>query len=423
MYPWGWGELEGIANRTDFDLTQHSKFSGQDLTYFDQEHDRRYLPYVIEPAAGADRATLAFLLAAYEEEDVDNGKGGTEKRTVLRLHPRLAPIKVAVLPLSKNEQLVPVADEVAALLRPELMIDVDVAGSIGRRYRRQDEVGTPLCVTVDFDTLDDRAVTIRDRDTMAQDRVPIDGLLAQLRRTLPSMTTTTTTRSSGSSRAHRATRSATRTAGGSPTSRPHARRRASPNRSCRRTATRSRASAPRGTCCPTRSSASATTRSSTPPADGDVELVDDDDAGPRAGTEQRADGLAEAARAAAAEGGRAAAPRTATASKAAQPTTAGATGPSRRSSLPEGMAARRAARSGAWRCCSTSPSSCVIFIGVSFLRARGDPERLLRHRQDQIDKVGTLPRASRTTSTTPRPLDKDEGRGPDGASTTARDRT
>ena len=113
MYPWGWGELEGIANRTDYDLTQHSKFSGQDLSYYDQEHDRRYLPHVIEPAAGADRATLAFLLAAYEEEDVDNGKGGTEKRTVLRLHPRLAPIKVAVLPLSKNERLVPVADEVA----------------------------------------------------------------------------------------------------------------------------------------------------------------------------------------------------------------------------------------------------------------------------------------------------------------------
>jgi glycyl-tRNA synthetase len=181
MYPWGWGELEGIANRTDYDLAQHSKFSGQDLSYYDQEHDRRYLPHVIEPAAGADRATLAFLLAAYEEQDVDNGKGGTEKRTILRLHPRLAPIKVAVLPLSKNEKLVPLADEVASSLRGELMIDVDVAGSIGRRYRRQDEVGTPLCVTIDFDTLDDRAVTIRDRDTMTQARVPIEGLLAELR--------------------------------------------------------------------------------------------------------------------------------------------------------------------------------------------------------------------------------------------------
>jgi glycyl-tRNA synthetase len=181
LYPWGWGELEGIANRGDYDLAQHSKFSGQDLSYYDQEQDRRYLPYVIEPAAGADRATLAFLLAAYEDEDVDNGKGGTEQRTVLRLHPSLAPIKVAVLPLSKKETLIPVADEVAALLRPELMIDVDVAGSIGRRYRRQDEVGTPLCVTVDFDTLDDRAVTIRDRDSMSQERVPIDGLLGELK--------------------------------------------------------------------------------------------------------------------------------------------------------------------------------------------------------------------------------------------------
>jgi glycyl-tRNA synthetase len=184
LYPWGWGELEGIANRTDYDLAQHSKFSGQDLSYYDQEHDRRYLPHVIEPAAGADRATLAFLLAAYEEEDVDNGKGGTEKRTLLRLHPSLAPIKVAVLPLSKNEKLVPLAEEVAGALRAELMIDVDVAGSIGRRYRRQDEVGTPLCVTIDFDTIDDRAVTIRDRDTMSQDRVPIDGLVAELRNRL-----------------------------------------------------------------------------------------------------------------------------------------------------------------------------------------------------------------------------------------------
>ena len=179
-YPWGWGELEGVANRTDFDLTQHAKFSGQDLSYYDQEQDRRYVPHVIEPAAGADRATLAFLLAAYEEQEVENGKGGTETRTVLHLHPRLAPIKVAVLPLSKNEKLVPVADEVAATLRERLMIDVDVAGSIGRRYRRQDEVGTPCCVTIDFDTLDDKAVTIRDRDTMTQERVPITDLRAEL---------------------------------------------------------------------------------------------------------------------------------------------------------------------------------------------------------------------------------------------------
>ena len=179
-FPWGWGELEGIANRADYDLTQHAKHSGEDLSFYDQESDSRYVPHVVEPALGADRATLAFLLAAYEEEEVPNGKGGTETRTVLRLHPRLAPISVAVLPLSKNERLVPVADEVAALLRPHFMIDVDVTGSIGRRYRRQDEVGTPLCITVDFDTLDDRAVTIRDRDSMEQTRVPIEELRAQL---------------------------------------------------------------------------------------------------------------------------------------------------------------------------------------------------------------------------------------------------
>ncbi|HYU38493.1 MAG TPA: glycine--tRNA ligase, partial [Acidimicrobiia bacterium] len=179
-YPWGWGELEGIANRTDFDLTQHAKFSGQDLSYYDQESDRRYVPHVIEPSAGADRAMLAFLLAAYHEEEVRG-----EKRTVLRLDPRLAPVTVAVLPLSRNEQLNPVAAEVADMVRPRFMIDVDDAGSIGRRYRRQDEVGTPLCVTVDFDTLDDRAVTVRDRDSMTQDRVPIDKLVAHLEDRLP----------------------------------------------------------------------------------------------------------------------------------------------------------------------------------------------------------------------------------------------
>ncbi|MGH9048832.1 MAG: glycine--tRNA ligase [Acidimicrobiia bacterium] len=179
-YPWGWGELEGVANRTDFDLTQHAKFSGEELDYYDQEADRRYVPHVIEPALGADRAMLAFLLAAYHEEEVRG-----EKRTLLRLDHRLAPIKVAVLPLSRNERLVPVADEIADSLRPHFMIDVDSAGSIGRRYRRQDEVGTPLCVTIDFDTLDDRAITVRDRDSMSQERVPVDKLLATLQERLP----------------------------------------------------------------------------------------------------------------------------------------------------------------------------------------------------------------------------------------------
>jgi glycyl-tRNA synthetase len=180
LYPWGWGELEGIAQRTDFDLTQHGKFSGEDLSYFDQEKNERYIPYVVEPAAGADRATLAFLLSAYDEDEAPTGDGKVEKRTVLRLDPRLAPIKVAVLPLSKNERLVPLADDVASALRKHFMIDVDLTGAIGRRYRRQDEVGTPLCVTIDFDSLDDNAVTIRDRDTMEQSRVPLAKLVSEL---------------------------------------------------------------------------------------------------------------------------------------------------------------------------------------------------------------------------------------------------
>src|SRR5689334_21536904 len=180
LYPWGWGELEGIAQRTDFDLTQHSKFSGEDLSYFDQENNEKYIPYVIEPAAGADRATLEFLLAAYDEDEAVSGEGKTEKRTVLRLDPRLAPIKVAVLPLSKNERLTPLAQDVAKALRPHFQIDVDLAGAIGRRYRRQDEVGTPLCVTIDFESLDDNAVTIRERDSMSQERVPIAQLVSEL---------------------------------------------------------------------------------------------------------------------------------------------------------------------------------------------------------------------------------------------------
>jgi glycyl-tRNA synthetase len=169
LFPFGWGELEGIAQRTDYDLKKHAEHSGQPLEYFDQATGERYVPYVIEPAAGATRSMMAFLIAAFDEDEV-NG----EKRSVLRLHPRLAPYQVAVLPLSKNDQLVPAAREVLSLLQPHWQTDYDQTQAIGRRYRRQDEIGTPLCVTVDFDTLDDRAVTVRERDSMEQVRVPIE---------------------------------------------------------------------------------------------------------------------------------------------------------------------------------------------------------------------------------------------------------
>ncbi|MEX1046970.1 MAG: glycine--tRNA ligase [Actinomycetota bacterium] len=183
-FPFGWSELEGVANRTDFDLKRHSEASGEDLRYFDQEKEERYFPFVIEPAAGADRATLAFLVDAFRVEEAPAAKGGTEKRTLLALHKDLAPMKVAVLPLSRNETLVPEAKRVFDLVKPEWMCDYDDAGSIGRRYRRQDEVGTPYCVTVDFESLDDGQVTVRDRDSMAQDRLPIDNLVEYLKERL-----------------------------------------------------------------------------------------------------------------------------------------------------------------------------------------------------------------------------------------------
>jgi len=175
-----WGELEGIANRTDFDLTAHSKASGVDLSYFDQTTGERYTPFVIEPALGADRATLAFLLDASAEDAAPTGKGGVEKRSVLRLHPALAPVKAAVLPLSRNADLSPVARDLAAELRRHWNVEFDDAGAIGRRYRRQDEIGTPYCVTVDFDSLEDRAVTVRDRDAMTQDRIALDKVVPWL---------------------------------------------------------------------------------------------------------------------------------------------------------------------------------------------------------------------------------------------------
>ena len=174
-YPWGWGELEGVAQRTNYDLNQHAQHSGQKLDFFDQAANERYVPFVIEPAAGVNRAMAAFLLAAYDEDEV-----GGEARTILRLHPRLAPYKLAVLPLSKKETLTPLARQIFQQLSERYMVDYDDTQSIGKRYRRQDEVGTPLCVTVDFDSLEDGAVTIRDRDTTEQVRVPIDQLLAEV---------------------------------------------------------------------------------------------------------------------------------------------------------------------------------------------------------------------------------------------------
>jgi len=179
LFPWGWGELEGIAQRTNYDLTQHAEHSGQKLDYFDQATNERYVPYVIEPAAGANRTMAAFLLAAYDEDVVND-----EPRTVLRLHPRLAPYKVAVLPLSKKDTLSPLAQQIFSTLSERYMVDYDETQAIGRRYRRQDEIGTPYCVTVDFDSLEDNCVTIRERDTTQQERVPIADLALELHRRL-----------------------------------------------------------------------------------------------------------------------------------------------------------------------------------------------------------------------------------------------
>ncbi|MDP9832225.1 glycine--tRNA ligase [Trueperella abortisuis] len=168
------GELEGIANRTDFDLTAHSEASGKKLEYFDQQTGERYTPYVIEPSAGLTRSLMAFLVEAYAEDEAPNTKGGVDKRVVLKLDPRLAPVKAAILPLSRKEELTSVAKDVAAQLRKYWNIDYDDAGAVGRRYRRQDEIGTPYCVTIDFDTLEDKAVTVRERDSMEQVRIPLE---------------------------------------------------------------------------------------------------------------------------------------------------------------------------------------------------------------------------------------------------------
>ena len=179
LFPFGWGELWGIADRTDYDLSRHQETSGQDLTYFDQESGEHYIPYVVEPSLGADRVVLAFLCDAYDEEVVGQDKNGADDvRVVLRLHPALAPFKAAVLPLSKK--LTPAAEEVFHDLQKEFMVDFDDAGSIGKRYRRQDEAGTPFCITYDFESQTDGCVTVRDRDTMEQVRLPIGELKAYI---------------------------------------------------------------------------------------------------------------------------------------------------------------------------------------------------------------------------------------------------
>ena len=167
------GELEGVANRTDYDLRTHSEHSGVDLSFFDPVEEKRWTPFVIEPAAGLTRSLMAFLVDAYAEDEAPNSKGGVDKRTVLRLDYRLAPVKAAVLPLSRNDELNPIAKELSAELRKNWNVDYDDSGAIGRRYRRQDEIGTPFCITVDFDSLEDKAVTIRERDSMTQDRIPL----------------------------------------------------------------------------------------------------------------------------------------------------------------------------------------------------------------------------------------------------------
>ena len=188
LFPWGWGELEGIANRTDFDLSQHEASSGKGMRYFDQELNEHYFPYVIEPAAGVDRAALTFMIDAYDEEMAPTGDGKEETRVVMRFHPDIAPVQVAVLPLSRNEKLTPTAREVLAQARRSFRTQYDDAQSIGRRYRRQDEIGTPLCVTVDFQTVeDDQAVTIRNRDSMQQVRVPIAEMSDAIRNELRAM--------------------------------------------------------------------------------------------------------------------------------------------------------------------------------------------------------------------------------------------
>ena len=173
LYPWGWGELEGIANRGDYDLSAHQEKSGKDLTYFDSKDDSKYLPTVIEPAGGLTRTVFAILLSTFQEEQLESG----DTRTLFKMNFEIAPIQIAILPLSKKDELIDICNQIEELLMPFYRTEIDVTQSIGKRYRRQDEIGTPNCITVDFDTLDDKCVTVRNRDTMKQERIKIDSLV------------------------------------------------------------------------------------------------------------------------------------------------------------------------------------------------------------------------------------------------------
>ena len=173
LYPWGWGELEGIANRGDYDLSAHQEKSGKDLTYFDSKDDSKYLPTVIEPAGGLTRTVFAILLSTFQEEQLESG----DTRTLFKMNFEIAPIQIAILPLSKKDELIHICNQIEELLMPFYRTEIDVTQSIGKRYRRQDEIGTPNCITVDFDTLDDKCITVRNRDTMKQERIKIDSLV------------------------------------------------------------------------------------------------------------------------------------------------------------------------------------------------------------------------------------------------------
>jgi glycyl-tRNA synthetase len=181
LFPFGWGEIEGIHNRTDYDLSRHQEYSGKAMQYFDEQTKEKFIPYIIETSAGASRSFMAFLVDAYREEEAPTADGKMDLRTVMRFHPNLAPLKAAIFPLVNREGMPEISKKIEASLRPHLRVFYDDSGAVGRRYRRQDEVGTPFCITVDSQTLQDQTVTVRDRDSMQQERIGIDNILQYLR--------------------------------------------------------------------------------------------------------------------------------------------------------------------------------------------------------------------------------------------------